>query len=111
MRAERTTTNSWAVQFTPAAGTTGLFTAHVALLDCGVKVKVARGENAGRELAHDFVARFWQTAELRAVAGTTTAEMTLPDPPRIAGARRALAVWVTRRGELTPVQSTGTWLP
>ena len=74
---------------------TGPFTAHVALLDCGVKVKVARGENAGHELAHDFVVRFWQTAEMRPAAGTTTAEMTLPDPPRITGARRALAVWAS----------------
>lgn len=109
--AEQTTTNRWDVQFTPAAGTTGPFTAHMAVLDGGVKIKVARGENAGRELTHDFVARFWQTTEVQAVAGTMTAEMTLPDLPRITGARRALAVWVSRRGELTPVQSTGTWLP
>lgn len=26
------------------------------------------------------------------------------------GTRRALAVWVTRRGELAPLQATGGWL-
>jgi hypothetical protein len=31
--------------------------------------------------------------------------------PEVAGVRRhALAVWVTRRGELAPLQATGGWL-
>ena len=103
--------NGWVVRFTPAARATGPYQAHVALLDCGLRVKVARGENAGRELAHDFVVRLWQTAAMREADGTAMAEMTLPNTPLETGARRGLAVWVTRGGELTPLQATGGWLP
>ena len=40
-----------------------------------------------------------------------TAELALPQPEIKGAERRALAVWVTRRGELAPVQATGGWLP
>ncbi len=109
LRVESKGQNIWVVRFTPAAPATGPYQAHVALLDCGLRVKVARGENAGRELAHDFVARLWQTVSMQEAGGTATAEMTLAKTPIETGVRRGLAVWVTCGGEL--MQAAGGWLP
>ena len=39
-----------------------------------------------------------------------TVEMKLNDDATDGVTRRALAVWLTRRGELTPIQATGGWL-
>ena len=37
-------------------------------------------------------------------------DLSLPVPKVTGVARHALAVWVTRPGELTPLQATGGWL-
>ena len=110
LRVEYAGKNSYTVRFTPAAGVTGPFDAHIVCLECGVTVKVTDGENAGRELRHDFLARFWQNTPLRDVEGMATAQMALSDSPAKRGTRRALAAWVTRRGESTSLQATGGWL-
>jgi len=47
---------NFVVTFTSTKPMTGDLTAHVAILGFGVTSDVARGENAGRKLAHDFVA-------------------------------------------------------
>jgi hypothetical protein len=39
-----------------------------------------------------------------------SAKFVLPVPKITDGTRRAVAVWVTRRGELVPLQATGGWL-
>jgi hypothetical protein len=98
------------VSFTPASGVTGPFDAHIVWLECGVTVKIAHGENARRELRHDFLARLWQNTALRDADGVATAQMALPSPTEQVGVRSALAVWVTRRGALMPLQATGCWL-
>jgi len=101
----------YAVRFTPAVGMTGPFDAHVAWLECGVTMNIARGENAGHELRHDFLVRRWETAPLRITDGVVAAQMTGPDLlANQDGTRNALAVWVTRHGAATPLQSTGGWL-
>jgi len=76
---------------------------HAAILGAGVVSKVTAGENSGETLRHEFIALALAHAPLGR-------ELVLP-VPKIAGvARHALAVWVTRRGELAPVQATGGWL-
>lgn len=80
--------------------------AHVALLGGGIVSDVRAGENEGRTLHHEFVVLALQTAPLTAGA----VEVTLPSARRDGVPRVALAVWVTRRGELAPVQATGGWL-
>ena len=74
------------------------------MLAMGIDSKVTRGENRGRELHHEFVVAVRpQRARLR--DGTADFSLSLPD---LAGARQlALAVWITRRGELAAVQATG----
>lgn len=85
---------------------TGDFEVHAAVLGGGITSPVHAGENEGRTLRHEFVALALATAPLQAGA----AELNLPKPVVAGVTRHALAVWVTRRGELTPLQATGGWL-
>ncbi|WP_324726006.1 DUF1223 domain-containing protein [Actomonas aquatica] len=80
---------------------------HVALLGGAIVSDVRRGENRGRRLQHEFVVLAWTRASLRDGRG----EMTLPEVPTdLKAGRRAVAVWVSRPGEPTPLQATGGWL-
>lgn len=84
----------------------GDFEVHAAMLGTGIVSAVRRGENSGRTLHHDFVALQLQAAPLRDGA----AELALPRTAVAGVTRRALAVWVTRRGDPTPRQATGGWV-
>lgn len=90
------------VTFAPA----GDWEVHAALLGGGIRSNVRAGENQGRTLRHEFVALVLKTARLDA----GTAEFSLPKGASEGVARHALAVWITSRGELTPLQATGGWL-
>ena len=79
----------------------------VALLGAGITSEVKAGENRGRTLRHDFVALAVHSARL--VNGT--AELRLLKSTEAGIPRQALAVWVTRHGDRTPLQATGGWLP
>jgi hypothetical protein len=89
----------------------GDYEGYVAWLGGGITSHVKAGENSGRALTHEFVVLAMQSTGLRAetpeacgaviVRSTDVMEVT---------PRRALAVWVTRRGELTPIQATGGWI-
>lgn len=80
---------------------------NVALLGVGLQTDITRGENHGRLLREDFVVlsfdRYpsedgtWQT-----VYSTDTPH----NPPR-----KALALWVSREDDFTPLQAAGGWLP
>lgn len=76
---------------------------HAAILGAGITSKVTAGENRGETLRHDFIAL---TLEKSALGDA----LPLAVPPTAGVPRHALAVWVTRRGELTPLQATGGWL-
>lgn len=90
------------VAFAPA----GDYEVHAALLGGGIVSSIRAGENEGRTLRHDFVVLALKTARLTA----GTADFSLPKSTDKAVVRQALAVWVTRRGELIPLQATGGWL-
>ena len=96
-------------EFTPAAAAARpggeIHEIHAALLGGGIVSKVSAGENRGETLRHDFIA-------LALVHGAPTADLALVAPkfPGLSIPRRALAVWVTRRGELAPLQAVGGWL-
>ena len=89
------------VHFAPP--TAGDYDAHAVLLGLDLRSRVTRGENAGRDLRHAFVA---VTSPVRARVSEGAAELVLPPPPADI-ADLALAVWVTRAGEHTPLQATG----
>lgn len=91
--------------FAPAGsgGAIDAYEVHAAVLGAGIVSKVTSGENRGETLRHEFIA-------LAFVHGTLGRELALPLPTVAGVPRNALAVWVTRRGSLTPVQATGGWL-
>jgi hypothetical protein len=84
--------------------------AHAALLGGGIVSRIRAGENRGRTLEQEFVALAVADAALVGRNGTRRAHLSLSMPAGPGIPRRALAVWVTRRGGLTPLQATGGWL-
>lgn len=86
---------------------------HIAVLGGGISSRVTAGENGGATLIHEFVALGLADERLAVEAGGTVlrARLSLPKASPSEGTRRALAAWVTRRGELAPVQAAGGWLP
>ena len=91
-------------EFSPAVPHAGeQFETHAAILGGGITSKVTAGENNGETLHHEFIA-------LAMVHAPLGRDLTLPAPKVSGVARHALAVWVTRRGELAPLQATGGWL-
>ena len=100
------------VEFTPEGEAGGALTAHVAVLGGGFASKVTAGENRGETLRQEFVVLAVAESSLvpGAGGGARRAEFVLPKPKITDGERRAVAVWVTRRGELAPLQATGGWL-
>lgn len=95
----------------PAADATS-YDIHVALLGGGLSSKVTAGENGGRTLRHEFVVLGLSQKELTPdAARSLSATLPLPRPIVADAARRALAVWVVRHGDLVPLQATGGWLP
>jgi hypothetical protein len=92
------------VEFSPVTGKTGQdLEVHAAILGAGIISPVKAGENAGETLRHEFVA-------LALGQGAYGQPLALTVPKTAGVPRHALAVWVTRRGELTPLQATGGWL-
>jgi hypothetical protein len=83
---------------------------HVALLGSGFSSRVTAGENRGETLRHEFVALALADHPFALADGTSRAEFVLPVSKITDAPRRALAVWVTRRGDLIPLQATGGWL-
>lgn len=91
-------------EFTPAGKADGAsFEIHAALLGGGIASKVTAGENRGENLHHEFVA-------LSLAHGSTGSAIALPRAKIPGVTRYALAVWVTRPGDLASVQATGGWL-
>jgi hypothetical protein len=91
-------------EFAPAELRAGdAFEVHAAILGGSIVSKVTSGENRGETLKHEFIT----LASKQGVPGRDLAFVV----PKVAGVpRHALAVWVTRRGSLVPVQATGGWL-
>ena len=101
--------NIVAVNFEPANGTSGEFEVYLARLGFGIKVNIRAGENGGRSLRHDFVVL--SLVHEKTGAGTQELRL-LPVSESVSRPERtALAAWITKAGDLNPVQATGGWLP
>jgi hypothetical protein len=74
-----------------------------------VRTGVRRGENAGRELRHEFVALALISGNLRRTAdGMYTAQLALPGS--MAAPVASLAAWVRPASSLVPIQAVGGWI-
>ncbi|MBA3964070.1 MAG: DUF1223 domain-containing protein [Chthoniobacterales bacterium] len=100
---------TWEIEFRPAKGEEGEWEAHAALLGAGISSKIGAGENDGRNLQHDFVVLSQQSAPLKTEADRAGGSLTIPSSAENAP-RKAVAIWVTHRGQLAPLQATGGWL-
>jgi hypothetical protein len=98
------------VKFLRSEKSPGSYDVYVALLGGGLSSNVTAGENEGETLQHEFVALALIHAPMQSDGAATTAELMLPQLETKNSARRALAAWVTHRGELASVQATGGWL-
>lgn len=81
----------------------------VAPLAHGVRTDVRRGENAGRQLHHEFVALDLISGSLQPVArGVYTAQLTLPTTT--AAPVASIVAWVRPIENLIPIQAAGGWI-
>ena len=105
-----TDTNRWQASFVPGGRGETSYEIHAALLAGGIGSDVRAGENKGRRLNHDFVAVNLVQARMTAGKGAAEGAFVLGTVRYTSGATLALAVWVTRAGQLESLQATGGWL-
>jgi hypothetical protein len=98
------------ISYTPSSGADTEWDAHIALLGNGLVTKVGGGENAGRELRHDFVVLDYKRIPMARDGGSARADYSFSPADVAKTSRPALAAWVTPRGQVIPVQATGGWL-
>jgi hypothetical protein len=84
----------------------GPYVVTAAVLGGGIISAVRAGENDGRTLHHEFIVMALRAAPLQ----DGRAELVAPVPATKGIPRHALAVWITRAGDLSPVQATGGWI-
>ena len=98
------------VGFVPAMAVGQSLDVNVVLLAFGVKTRPDAGENQGAVLRHDFLVVSSAQGGLRFNKDGYDGEVVLPQPVPVEAARYALAGWVSRPGDPTPLQAAGGWL-
>ena len=88
----------------PGADESGL-EVHVVQMGFDIVTPIGAGENHGRALRQDFVVLAHQVTALSRDRKSWHAEVKLRPQPA-----RAMAAWVSRAGDVTPLQATGGWL-
>ena len=76
----------------------------------GVSSDVKAGENAGRQLKHDFAAIAFTELPLLSRGNEFKSVFVLDAAQKKPQGRLALAVWITLNGKTEPVQAVGGWL-
>jgi len=99
-----------AVTFIPATPVSSGLVINVVLLAFGVEVQVGAGENRGATLRHDFLVVSSVQGGLVFNKDGYAGKLSLPPPVSAGAARYALAGWVSRPGDPTPLQAAGGWL-
>jgi hypothetical protein len=87
----------------------GQLEVHVAMLGFDLKTEVRAGENGGRTLSHDFVVLGLRSQTMARAQSMHTASITLPELVAPSD-RKAVAAWVSRPGDPSPIQVVGGWL-
>lgn len=93
------------ISFTPL-GPKMDFTAWIAPLSGAMTNTVTAGENRGQTLQHNFVALGLASRPMKPANGAFSAVLDIPRDSRT----QAIAVWVSYRNFLKPIQATGGWL-
>ena len=82
---------------------------NVAILGFDIETNVGSGENRNRKLVHDFVVLGYKALPLTRQHDYYSAMSSLPDTVETS-ARTAIAAWINKRGNPTPLQAAGGWL-
>ena len=93
--------------FKPVNNSTSVLKLNVALLGMGLSSYIERGENSGRSAQHEFVVVGFSEKQ----SNSNSWKMTLPDKHYNGAKQYALAVWLSRGNNPTPIQAVGTFLP
>ncbi|MFI5346506.1 MAG: DUF1223 domain-containing protein [Elusimicrobiota bacterium] len=103
------TAGKWKVTFAPVEDA-GKYDVFVARLGFGIVTPVTSGENAGRTLHHEFIARELIHARMKKIKGAWTAELPGFSNGADGDASTGAAIWVAGPGG-RPEQATGGYLP
>lgn len=82
-------------------------TLNVGVLGFGYQTPIQSGENSNRVLAEDFVL----LSHTKHLSSNLNWEVSLPDSVSPKAEQYGLAIWVSEGKKLTPLQTTGGWLP
>ena len=105
-----TDTNRWQAVFVPEKAAETHYEIHAALLAGGAGSDVKAGENKGRHLNHDFAVVNLVQIGMTTSNGVAKGKFIIDTQQTNSGKTLALTAWVTRGGELEPLQTTGGWL-
>lgn len=103
--------DEYQITFRPAERDGTTWTAYAALLAFDLKTQVKDGENRGKVLQHDFTCVGFESKEMDKVSFGYRALMSPKRLPNTKSAKTAMAVWVSRGGDVLPVQAAGAYLP
>ncbi len=92
--------------FTPEDSNNSDWELNIAVLGFDLESDVNSGENAGRKLKQEFVVLGYRKEN----TDKNTWQTNLPGAKKEFARKTALAVWVNKKGDQTPVQATGGWL-
>jgi hypothetical protein len=95
--------------FKPVSSLADDLVLNLALLGFNLVTEVKAGENRGHKLEHNFVVLGFRTTPLVSSSKGFTASTDLPTSKANAS-RMAIAAWISRIGDQTPIQSVGGWL-
>jgi len=98
------------VAFTPTGGGTD-WTATAALLGNGLVSRVMSGENSNRTLRHEFVVLQLKSGKMEKRGNRYGATLNVQPGVSVTPGSYSVAAWVSKPGQLSPVQAVGGDLP
>src|SRR5262249_50033847 len=101
----------WRVSFFPTYQDDRPYEAHAALLAKRLTPDIKKGEKRGRGFDHGFDVIALDENSLTPQEDKVSGEVSLAALEKAQASRLAIAIWVTLRGRLEPLQATGGWLP
>lgn len=96
-------------RFTPTLPIREKLLLNLAILGFNITKPIKAGENAGKQLHHDFVVLDFQTYVGNKKEHSIVWQQPIPKKLNSPSAA-AIAFWVNKQGDLTPLQSSGGWL-
>lgn len=96
-------------KFSPEGSLSSDLLFNIALLGFDIKSAIKNGENAGRELNHDFVVLNLKKTAIKHKNGIYTGKAKLPKPD-IKAPKYGIAAWVNKQDDLSPIQAVGGYL-